>query len=131
MLSAGMFSAFAARMAVRRRGLASGSPPPMRAATVISLIILVKILPRLASSAPFLCLIVAHFECPDIIFLSFQRPARRWSQPVLFPLRAIAVGWLSYSKMLPHFGARCYSLESAGIMGQPIGIISIVRGLSD
>jgi hypothetical protein len=26
----------------------------------------VKILPRLASSAPFLCLIVAHFEWPDI-----------------------------------------------------------------
>jgi tetratricopeptide (TPR) repeat protein len=27
---------------------------------------LVKILPRLASSAPFLCLIVCHLECPDI-----------------------------------------------------------------
>jgi hypothetical protein len=27
----------------------------------------VKILPRLASSAPFLCLIVAHFEWPDMI----------------------------------------------------------------
>jgi hypothetical protein len=26
----------------------------------------VNILPRLASSAPFLCLIVAHFEWPDI-----------------------------------------------------------------
>jgi hypothetical protein len=26
----------------------------------------VKILPRLASSAPFLCLIVAHFEWPDM-----------------------------------------------------------------
>ena len=40
--------------------------PPVRAATVISLISLVKILPRLASSAPFLCLIVCHLECPDI-----------------------------------------------------------------
>jgi hypothetical protein len=26
----------------------------------------VKILPRLASSAPFLCLIDAHFEWPDM-----------------------------------------------------------------
>src|SRR5580700_8260251 len=66
MLSAGMFSALAAAMAERRRGLPSGSPPPERAAMVISLIRRVKILPRLASSAPFLCLIVAHFEWPDI-----------------------------------------------------------------
>ena len=41
-------------------GSLSGSPPPMRAAIVISRMILVKTLPRLASSAPFLCLI----ECP-------------------------------------------------------------------
>jgi hypothetical protein len=27
---------------------------------------LVKSLPRLASVAPFLCLIECHFECPDI-----------------------------------------------------------------
>src|SRR5437667_8018625 len=74
MLSAGMFSAFAARMAVRRRGLESESPPPMRAATVISLISLVKIFPRRASSAPFLCLIVAHLEWPDIDGPSFHRP---------------------------------------------------------
>src|SRR5690348_17099169 len=62
-----MFSAFAAATAVRRRGLPSGSPPPCLAATVISLIRRVKILPRLASSAPFLCLIVAHFEWPDMV----------------------------------------------------------------
>src|SRR5580704_594756 len=66
MFSAGMFSAFAAAMALRRRGLPSGSPPPWRAAMVISLMRRVKILPRLASSAPFLCLIVAHLEWPDI-----------------------------------------------------------------
>src|SRR5258708_1999737 len=65
MLSAGMFSDFAARIAVRSRGFISGSPPDF-AAIAISLIRRVKILPRLASSAPFLCLIVAHFECPDI-----------------------------------------------------------------
>src|SRR5450759_1467872 len=65
MLSAGMFSAFAATMAVRRRGFMSGSPPDL-AAIAISLMRRVKILPRLASSAPFLCLMVAHFEWPDI-----------------------------------------------------------------
>src|SRR5271169_772539 len=66
MLSAGMFSALAARMAPRKRGLLSGSPPPFLAAMLISLIRRVKILPRLASSAPFLCLIVAHLEWPDM-----------------------------------------------------------------
>src|ERR1700680_5029042 len=65
MLSAGMFSDFAARIAVRRRGFMSGSPPDF-AAIAISLIRRVKILPRFASSAPFLCLIVAHFEWPDM-----------------------------------------------------------------
>jgi hypothetical protein len=33
---------------------------------MISLIILVKTFPRLASAAPFFLLIVLHFECPDI-----------------------------------------------------------------
>src|SRR5215472_13143465 len=66
MLSAGIFSAFAAVIAVRRRGLVSGSPPFL-AAMLISLIRRVKILPRLASSAPFLCLIVAHLEWPDMV----------------------------------------------------------------
>src|SRR5258708_21200342 len=66
MLSCGMFSDLAARMAPRRRGLESGSPPPFLAAMLISLIRRVKILPRLASSAPFLCLMVAHFEWPDM-----------------------------------------------------------------
>src|ERR1700722_8991418 len=69
MLSAGMFSALAAAMAPRRRGLPSGSPPPVLAAMVISLMRRVKILPRLASVAPFLCLIVAHLEWPDMCYL--------------------------------------------------------------
>src|SRR3954463_1318060 len=61
-----MFPPLASLTALRRRAFASTSPPPVRVATVISLIIFVKILPRLASSAPFLCLIVCHLECPDI-----------------------------------------------------------------
>src|SRR5258708_35804011 len=76
-LSCGMFSALAAAMAPRRRGLPSASPPPDLAAIVISLIRRVKILPRLASSAPFLCLIVAHLLWPDMtiprLVLNFER----------------------------------------------------------
>src|SRR5574341_252794 len=69
MLSEGMLEALALSTAVRSRGLLPGSPPPMRAAIVISRISLVKSVPRLASSAPFLCLIVAHLECPDMVLL--------------------------------------------------------------
>src|SRR5690348_16884026 len=65
MLSAGIETAFAATIAVRRRGLPSGSPP-LRAAIVISLIRRVNSFPRLASRAAFLCLMVAHLECPDM-----------------------------------------------------------------
>src|ERR1700733_15868243 len=66
MFSAGIFSVLAAAMAQRRRGFPSESTPPCLAAMVISLMRRVKILPRLASRAPFLCLIVAHFEWPDM-----------------------------------------------------------------
>src|SRR5215471_13615904 len=45
-------------------GLASGSPPPVRAATSMFLISLAKSLPRRASTTAFLCLVVAHFEWP-------------------------------------------------------------------
>src|SRR2546425_6765529 len=64
--SRGMLLALASAMSVRRRGFMPGSPPPPRAATDSSLMIRVKILPRLASAAPFLCLIVCHLEWPDI-----------------------------------------------------------------
>src|SRR5262245_50006592 len=67
-VSFGILPALASLMALRRRALASGSPPPERAATVISLINFVNSLPRLASSAPFLCLILCHFECRAIGF---------------------------------------------------------------
>src|ERR1700726_5311755 len=66
MLSEGMLTALAATMAVRRRGFISGSPP-WRAAIMISLMMRVNAFPRLASRAAFLCLMVAHFECPDIV----------------------------------------------------------------
>ena len=66
MLSAGMLTDLASATIVRSRGLVSMSPPPLRAATVNSLMIRVKILPRLASAAPFLCLMVCHLEWPDM-----------------------------------------------------------------
>src|SRR5579862_1401200 len=65
-LSLGMFSFLARAMAERRRGFDVVSPPPTRAAMEISRMSLVKTRPRLASVAAFLCLIVAHLECPDI-----------------------------------------------------------------
>src|SRR5437016_14234256 len=66
MLPYGICSFFAAGRAVRKRGLELGSPPPMRDAIEISRMILVNARPRFASVAAFLCLMVAHFECPDI-----------------------------------------------------------------
>src|SRR5262245_33680659 len=66
MFEAGMFTFFAAAIAVRSRGFASGSPPPWRAAIVISLMYFENILPRAWSVAAFLRLIVAHLECPDM-----------------------------------------------------------------
>src|SRR5438067_9704079 len=43
-----------------------GSPPPWRAAMMIARLSLLHSLPRLASTAPFLCLIVAQWEWPDM-----------------------------------------------------------------
>src|SRR5258706_7456567 len=81
MYSFGMFSFLPARMAERRRGLELGSPPPMRAAMVISRMTRVNTRPRFASVAAFLCLIVAHFECPDMTLprFDFSRPTARVS----------------------------------------------------
>src|SRR5216683_5657703 len=79
MFSFGIFSFLPARMAARSRGLELGSPPPMRAAMVISRITRVNTRPRLASVAAFLCLMVAHFECPDMRLprFDFSHPSAR------------------------------------------------------
>src|SRR6266568_4370136 len=47
-----------------RVGLRAGSLPPVRAATSTFLISLAKSFPRRASTAAFLCLVVAHLEWP-------------------------------------------------------------------
>src|SRR5262245_23112057 len=44
-----------------------GSPPPFLAAMMIARLSLLHNLPRLASIAPFLCLMVAQWEWPDMI----------------------------------------------------------------
>src|ERR1041384_7648450 len=44
----------------------SGSPPPCRAAMMMARLSLLHNLPRLASIAPFLCLMVAQWEWPDM-----------------------------------------------------------------
>src|SRR5262245_41024593 len=64
-----------------------GSPPPLRAAMMIARLSLLQSLPRLASMAPFLCLIVAQWEWPDMAPPSdgsavCQAPTRRPSTPI-------------------------------------------------
>src|SRR4030042_1088182 len=64
MFSRGMFAAFPVSIAVRRRAFPAGSPPPWRAATVISLMSLVKWAPRRESVTAFLRLICFHLLWP-------------------------------------------------------------------
>src|SRR5919108_5224891 len=47
----------------------AGSGPPSRAATMIARESFEKSFPRLASAAPFLCLIDDHLLCPDMALL--------------------------------------------------------------
>src|SRR6476469_10652848 len=64
MLSLGTEDFLAFCTASKRVGLPDRSPPPVRAATSMFLISLANSLPRLASMAAFLCLVVAHLEWP-------------------------------------------------------------------
>src|SRR5579875_168142 len=64
---------------VRSVGLLSGSPPPSRAATSTWRISLAKSLPLALSAAPFLCLMVAHLEWPDMLVSSYDGSGEpRW-----------------------------------------------------
>src|SRR5512146_1117753 len=107
MLSAGMFSALAAWMAVRRRGFLSGSPP-LLAAMLISLMRRVKVLPRLASSAPFLCLMVAHLEWPDIEDLVARNA---W---IYQRLRAHDPSWIAQNTAKPGRQSPIIARENSG-----------------
>src|SRR5829696_2171030 len=66
MLSFGIEFSLAFWTALARAALPSGSPPPSFAATWIARASLVNRAPRLASAAPFLCLIELHLLWPDI-----------------------------------------------------------------
>src|SRR5262245_41871986 len=66
MLSFGIEAARAFSIAFWSARFAPGSGPPSFAATMSARVSLVKSCPRLASAAPFLCLIDDHLLCPDI-----------------------------------------------------------------
>ena len=74
--------ALAFSIAVRSVALELGSPPPSRAATSSCLAILAKSWPRALSAAPFLCLMVAHFEWPDMAYTSCKNLACSRASPV-------------------------------------------------
>src|SRR3974390_742999 len=65
MLSCGIEYDLAFSIAFWSARLLPGSPPPSLAATMIARASFEKSLPRLASAAPFLCLIEDHLLCPD------------------------------------------------------------------
>src|SRR2546430_2898439 len=72
-----------------------GSPPPCRAAMMIARLSLLHSLPRLASTAPFLCLIVAQCEWPDMASPS-RRGVPRPAWPASRPRGALeSQRWLS------------------------------------
>src|SRR5438477_5065955 len=66
-VSFGMLLAAALSTASLNRGLVETSLPPSLAETVISRMRRVKILPRLASVAAFLCLMFAHLLWPGMM----------------------------------------------------------------
>src|SRR5437660_5299268 len=69
MLSFGIEYERAFSIAFASARLAAGSGPPSRAATISARESFEKSLPRLASAAPFLCLIELHLLCPDMQLL--------------------------------------------------------------
>src|ERR1700758_5660188 len=66
-LSLGMFSARAARIAARRRGFMAGSGNPSFAETVISRASLPNSLDFTASCRPLRCMMFLNCECPAIV----------------------------------------------------------------
>src|SRR5690242_4154089 len=76
-----MLASYALSIARRRRGFIEGSAPPRRAATVTSLIRRVKILPFLASATAFLCLTLAHLECPAMAIILLRASHQAKNNP--------------------------------------------------
>src|SRR5688572_3322060 len=90
MLSPGRFCSRAFSSARRRRGLPAGSPPPSRAATVISRMRRVKILPRFASARAFRCLTLAHRLWPAMVLIILRMLVAKNEKTALSLLPALA-----------------------------------------
>src|SRR6266498_4926348 len=108
--------------------LPAGSPPPSFAATMIARESLEKSLPRLASAAPFLCLIDDHLLCPDTALLFYQveepfvharvvgqfRMERGDDEPALPEQHRLAVQLGQHLHLGPGFAeARCANEDAA------------------
>src|SRR5689334_11359522 len=127
MLSFGMFSARALSTARRRRKLESASLPPSRAAITISRLSRVKIAPRLASAAPFLRLMVDHFECPDITF-SFKKTTFVGNYaicPKIIPFDIILQKSLLPSLWVLHVQQSLEAIHKLGSGGQALWISTL------
>src|SRR4051794_30833874 len=72
MLSFGIEYDLAFSIAAESVALFAGSAPPSFAATMIARVSFENSFPRLASAAPFLCLIDDHLLCPDKITLPYE-----------------------------------------------------------
>src|SRR5919109_5527956 len=90
MLSPGRFCSRAFSSARRRRGFPAGSPPPSRAATVISRISRVKILPRFASARSLRCLTLAHRLWPAMVLIILRMLVAKNEKSALSLLPALA-----------------------------------------
>src|SRR5207253_5594776 len=91
-----MLCARAAWMALRKRRLPFGSPPPVFAAMVISFDNLLKILPRFASIAPLKRLTFDHLLCPDMNARSYiLRPEICLTKSCRFGTARLARKWLA------------------------------------
>src|SRR5437588_6964640 len=77
MLSLGIDASLALRTAFSSAALPLGSPPPSRAATMMARASLENCAPRRESTTAFLCLMLAHLECPDMARILRTQRARR------------------------------------------------------
>src|SRR5207302_5407900 len=91
-----------------------GSPPPWRAAMMIARLSLLHSLPRLASMAPFLCLMVAQWEWPDMTspfsdrltrcVLGLHLPEFLFQFPIMIVLAAPALALVKADRLAPRLG---------------------------
>src|SRR6478735_3985493 len=96
MLSLGTDVFFALRTASNSVGLPCRSGPPSFAATSMFLMSLAHDLARRASMTAFLCLVVAHLECPDMVLLKYAR--RRKARGRLARRTSLSPGYRANSK---------------------------------